>query len=59
MVIYIKENEIITENNYSTELKAELVEQGFQAVTVPTVDIPSDYKYSDFEKVSGKWRLKP
>ena len=48
MVIYIKENEIITEETYSTELKAELVKQGFQAVTVPNVDIPSDYKYSNF-----------
>ena len=58
MVIYIKDNEIITEKTYSTELKEELIEQGFQAVTVSTVEIPSDYKYEDFEKVNGVWVLK-
>ena len=58
MVVYIKDNEIITELKYSAELKAELLELGFQAVTVPTIDEPSDYKNELFEFVNGSWRLK-
>ena len=58
MVIYIKLNEIITEEDYTKEQIEELESNGFQAVTVPNVTVPSDYKYSDFEKISGKWKLK-
>lgn len=58
MVIYIKENEIVTEASYTEEQKEELLEKGYQAVTVPDVEVPSDYKYADFEKISGKWKLK-
>lgn len=56
MVIYIKDNEIITELEYTEEVKAELLELGFQAITVPTIDEPSDYRYEMFEKVNGTWR---
>ena len=56
MVIYIKDNEIITELEYTEEVKAELLELGFQAITVPTIDEQSDYRYEMFEKVNGTWR---
>jgi hypothetical protein len=58
MVIYIKDNEIITEFEYTKEQKEELEEKGFQPVLVPDTEVPSDYKYSDFELVSGVWKLK-
>ena len=58
MVVYIKDNEIITELKYSAELKAELLDKGFQAVTLPTIDEPSNYRYEHFEFVNGSWRLK-
>ena len=58
MVIYIKENEIITELYYSPETKDNLELLGFQAVIVDEVEEPSQYKYEMFEKVNGKWRLK-
>lgn len=58
MVVYIKENEIVTEASYTQEVKDELLAYGFQAVTVPNKEIPSDYKYSDFHKVLGQWKLK-
>lgn len=58
MVVYIKENEIVTEASYTQEQKEELLEKGYQAVTVPSKEIPSDYKYSDFHKVLGQWKLK-
>jgi hypothetical protein len=58
MVIYIKLNEIITESEYTEEQIENLQDNGFQAVTVPNVSVPSDYKYSDFEFVNNSWRLK-
>lgn len=58
MVIYIKENEIITELYYGQETKNNLELLGFQAVTVPNVDEPSQYKHNMFEFVNGKWSLK-
>ena len=58
MVIYIKENEIITELQYSQEVKDELLQLGFQALTVPNVEEPSFYKYNMFEKVNNTWKLK-
>lgn len=59
MVIYIKENEIVTELEYSQELKDELVALGFKAVTVDDKDEPSYYKYEFFEKVNGVWKFIP
>lgn len=58
MVIYIKENEIITELQYSQEVKDELLQLGFQAVNVSDVEEPSFYKYNMFEKVNNTWKLK-
>jgi nitrogen regulatory protein PII len=58
MVIYIKENEIITENFYTEETKEELISLGFQAVTVPNVEEPSQYTYNMFKFVNNKWSLK-
>lgn len=60
MIIYIQENQIITEKqsdmlkiNEETGLSIhqELINLGFHTVEVLDVEIPSDYKYSDFEKV--------
>jgi hypothetical protein len=56
MVIYIKENEIITEKEIDIKIHEELIEQGFQTVKVPDVEIPSDYKYKDFVKEKGVWK---
>jgi len=58
MVIYIKENEIITENFYTEETKEELISLGFQAVNVSQVEEPSFYKYNMFKNVNGIWKLK-
>jgi hypothetical protein len=58
MVIYIKENEIITELYYNEENILEFNEKGFQPVEVPDVDEPSSYRYSDFENKEGVWQLK-
>lgn len=58
MVIYIKENEIITELQYSQEVKDKLLQLGFQAVNVSDVEEPSFYKYNMFEKVNNTWKLK-
>ncbi len=58
MVVYIKENEIVTESFYSDDIKEELLSLGFQAVTVPEVDEPSYYKLFMFEKVNNTWKLK-
>ena len=59
MVIYIKDNEIITEKEISKETKKELIEQGFQEVKVANVEIPSDYRYEHFVKENGVWVYKP
>lgn len=58
MIIYIQENQLITEKEISKDIKAELLGQGFQEVLVLDVEIPSDYKYEHFEVVDGIWRLK-
>ena len=58
MVVFIKENEIITELYYSQETKDNLKLLGFQAITVPNVDEPSYYTHNMFEFVNGKWSLK-
>ena len=56
MVIYIKENEIITEKEISKETKNELIEKGFQTVEVSDVEISSDYRYEHFVKENGIWK---
>ena len=58
MVVYIKENEIVTETFYDNNIIEELLSLGFQAVTVPEVDEPSYYKIFMFEKVNNTWKLK-
>jgi hypothetical protein len=59
MVIYIKENEIITEKEIDIKTHEELIEKGFQTVKVPDVEIPSDYKHKDFVKEKGVWVYQP
>jgi hypothetical protein len=59
MVIYIKENEIITEKEIDIKIHEELIEKGFQTVKVPDVEISSDYKYKDFVKEKGIWIYQP
>jgi hypothetical protein len=56
MVIYIKENEIITEKQIDISIHEELIEKGFQTVEVPDVEISSDYRYEHFVKENGIWK---
>lgn len=55
MIIYIKENEIVTEFYVDTITHDRLIEEGFQTVEVPHVEIPSDYTCEDFIKENGVW----
>lgn len=54
MVIYITDDCIVTEYEYTQEQKSELNEKGFTSVTVEN----GEYKHEDFEKVNGVWKLK-
>lgn len=54
MVIYINDNCIVTEHEYTQEQISELEEKGYTSVTVED----GQYKHEDFEKVGGVWRLK-
>lgn len=54
MVIYISDECIVTEHEYTQEQISELVEKGFSEVSVED----GQYKHEDFHKVLGKWKLK-
>ena len=54
MIIYINDECIVTEHEYTQEQKSELEEKNFHAVTVAN----GQYKHEDFHKVLGKWKLK-
>jgi hypothetical protein len=54
MTIYISDECIVTEYEYTQEQITELEEKGFSGVTVAD----GQYKHEDFEKVGGVWRLK-
>jgi hypothetical protein len=58
MIIYIKENSIVTEHEYSTYLKALLISEGFTALTVVNRGDDKPYTADEFEKVNGQWGLK-
>jgi hypothetical protein len=54
MTIYISDDCIVTEHEYTQEQINELVEKGFTSVTVAD----GQYAHEDFEKVAGVWKLK-
>lgn len=54
MVIYITDDCIVTEYEYTQEQINELKEKGFTSVTVAD----GQYTHEDFEKVAGVWKLK-
>ena len=54
MIIYINDDCIVTEYEYTQEQKNELEEKNFHAVNVAD----GQYKHEDFEKISGQWKLK-
>lgn len=54
MVIYISDDCIVTEYEYTQEQISELEEKGYTAVTVAD----GQYKHEDFEKISNTWKLK-
>ena len=54
MVIYISDDCIVTEYEYTQEQKDELVEKGF----IPLIVDNGTYTHEDFEKVEGEWKLK-
>lgn len=58
MTIYIKENSIVTEHEYSDDLKALLKSEGFTPLIVVNRGDDKPYTADEFEKVNGKWRLK-
>lgn len=58
MKVYIKENSIVTEKEYSSVLETILIEEGFTAITVPNMDDENPYTFDDFELVNGVWKLK-
>lgn len=58
MIIFIKENEIITEYNYNEETIQELIEKGFQEIEVPHKNEEYMYRYEDFEKINDLYILK-
>jgi hypothetical protein len=58
MIIYIKENGLVTEFEYTEELIQELLDDGYQAVEVPEMDLENPYQISDFEFVDDTWKLK-
>lgn len=58
MKIFIKQNALVTEREYSSILETILLEEGFTPVTVPDMDDENPYNYEDFEFVNGKWKLK-
>ena len=58
MKIYIKQNSIVTEENYTDILETILQEEGFIALEVPNRTSEQPYTFDDFEFVSGKWKLK-
>jgi hypothetical protein len=56
MIIFIKDNDLVTENKELTAI--ETVEymlnvEGYQEVEVPNTDTPWIYKLADFTKVDG------
>jgi acyl carrier protein len=62
MIIFIKENELVTEDKSLTSL--ETVEhmlnvEGFQEIEVPDTDMPWVYKLSDFTKTNGVFVYTP
>lgn len=59
MKVFIKQNALVTEWEYAPALETILIEEGFTPITVPDMDPEKPYTFDDFEKVSGKWRLKP
>lgn len=56
MIIYIKEDEIITEFEYTVEDKQFFLESGFQAVYVPYTETPWEYTLDDFEKTEDGYK---
>jgi hypothetical protein len=56
MIIYIKENEIVTEFYIDEPTHNRLIEEGFQEVKVADVEIPSDYRCEHFVKENGIWK---
>jgi hypothetical protein len=58
MKVFIKENSIVTEWQYSKELETILIEEGFTSIKVPDMNDENPYKYEDFELVNGVWKLK-
>jgi ribose 5-phosphate isomerase RpiB len=58
MKIYIKNNEIITEYEYTDEIIEELKEKGFQEIEVPYREESNMYKYDDFEKINELYAYK-
>jgi hypothetical protein len=58
MIIYIKENGLVTEFEYTEELIQELLDLGYQAVEVPEMVLENPYQISDFEFVDDTWKLK-
>jgi hypothetical protein len=59
MIIYIKQNEIVTEFYIDEPTHNRLIEEGFQEVEVADVEIPSDYTCEHFIKENGIWIYKP
>jgi hypothetical protein len=53
MIVYIQENQIITEKEINIEIHEELIEKGFQTIEVPDIEIPSNYRYENFVKEDG------
>jgi hypothetical protein len=56
MIIFIKNNDLVTENKELTAI--EIVEymlnvEGYQEVEVPDTDTPWIYKLSDFKKIDN------
>jgi hypothetical protein len=50
MIVFIKQNEIVTETSYTEEQLDDLLEKNFVGVQVPD----GIYKYTDFEFINGE-----
>ena len=58
MKVFIKQNSIVTEWSYSSNLRATLLSEGFLEITVPDMDEEKPYTFDDFQFVNGVWKLK-
>jgi hypothetical protein len=54
MIIFIKDNSLITEIEYTQDFKEQLLNEGYFKLEIPN----GSYHYENFEKVNNIWKLK-